>query len=170
MDGVRLRRYELAILAGLVALSLAAAAAPLAPPRYDLFLRSDYGEARVWIDTRSGDFRWKDATHGLDLAGTGTLDFPNLGPMVFHFAGPLPGYDWVSISLKVYGTTATGYLAAFPEGTPVRKVVSNFYDKDTRDDRDEAPKPRRHVEAKPQVGPINPRPTEVPAPPPAPKP
>ena len=154
----------LAALAGIFALSLAPKAAPPAPPRFDLFLKSDYGESRVWINTRTGDFRWKDAPRGLDLTGTGKLDFPNLGPMVFNFSGPLPGYDWVSVSLKIYGTTATGNLAAFPEGVPVRKIVSNFYDKDTRNDRDDVPNPPRRTQPRPEVGPINPHPTEVPPP------
>lgn len=130
-------------------------------PSYDLFLKSDYGRALLWIDTKTGDFRWQDEPRRLDITGRGTLQFPNLGPIVFTFAGTLPGYDWVSLSVKIYGTTATGYLAAFPEGTPVRKVVSNFYDRNTRDDRPPEAKPRPKPK-KPEILEIRPKPPEVP--------
>jgi hypothetical protein len=151
----------------LAAALLLAASALLAPspcaqgPAYDLFLKSDYGQALLWVNTRTGDFRWEDKGKKLDVSGRGRLEFPNLGPVVLTFAGSLPGYDWVSLSVKIYGITATGYLAAFPEGTPVRKVVSNFYDRDTRNDRPPEiktkPKPK-----KPEVLEINPKPSEVP--------
>ncbi|MGC8722473.1 MAG: hypothetical protein ACP5VF_01175 [Acidobacteriota bacterium] len=139
----------------------------LASPSYDLFLKSDYGRARFWLNTQTGEFRWEDEPHKLLIEAKGTLAFPNLGPVIFTFSGEVPGYDWVSICLKLYGTTATGYLAAFPEGEPVRKVVSNMYDRDTRDDlppqekraKKEAPKRR----APPRVEGLNPHPAEVPS-------
>ena len=142
----------------------ATAAAPQPDPAYDLFLRSDYGRVTLWLNTASGDFRWEDLGRKLTLTGRGTLAFPNLGPVVFSFAGPLPGYDWVSVSLKIYGTTATGVMAVFPEGEPTRKVISNFYDRNTADDvpraqKAPAPKPKPQP---PKVEGIAPNPKEVP--------
>ena len=134
-------------------------------PAFDLYLRSDYGMVKLWLNTSTGDFHWEDPVRKLDVRGRGTVAFPNLGPVVFSFAGPLPGYDWVSVSLKIYGITATGVMAVFPEGEPARKVVSNFYDRDTRDDlpkKDRAPKPKP---VPPKVEGVNPNPTEVPLPP-----
>jgi hypothetical protein len=69
------------------------------------------------------------------------------------------------VTLKIYGTTATGVMAVFPEGQPTRKVISNFYDRDTRDDvakvrKAPAPKPKPEP---PKVEGINPVPKEVPA-------
>jgi|WetSurMetagenome_2_1015567.scaffolds.fasta_scaffold04119_3 hypothetical protein len=151
-------------------LSVAAAVVPPegAPP-YDLFLRSDYGRVLVWLNTSTGDFRWEDPIRNLALAGKGTLEFPNMGPIILSYAGPMPGYDWVSVSLKIYGTTATGLLAVFPEGEPTRKYVSNFYDKDMRDD---VPKPKARPKAPPapqaplpKIEGISPAPREVPLPP-----
>ncbi|MEW6756719.1 MAG: hypothetical protein AB1347_00720 [Acidobacteriota bacterium] len=139
------------------ALALAASAARAqADPSFDLFLKSDYGSARIWINTATGEFRWLDAGKGLDLRGKGELAFPNLGPVVFAVSGEFPGYDWVSATLKIYGTTATGYLAAFPSGEKVRKVTSNFFDRNTRDD---LPKPRKGGRALPsQASPPPPKP------------
>ena len=151
----------------LVALALAAAI-PLLAAEYDLFLKSDYGSARFSLNTQTGEFRWEDKQKKLDVTGTGTLHFPSLGPIIFSFSGPAPGYDWISVSLKIYGTTATGYLAAFPEGEKVKKVVSNFYDRNTEDDWPDhgsrkASRPNAKVDA------IKPTPSEVPqAPPPSP--
>lgn len=164
MTGARPPRLALAVALLAMACASFSPGPRAATPQYDLFLKSDYGLSRVWIDTRTGDFRWEDRDHRLDLTGRGALAFPNLGPVIFTFAGSLPGYDWVSISLKIYHTSATGYLAAFPEGTAVRKVVSNFYDRNTRDDREEPPAPKRRPEhpKPPEVGPIHPHPTEVP--------
>ncbi len=140
-------------------------------PLFDLFIKSDYGRAKFWLNTSTGEFHWEDTAKKLDVSGRGTLAFPNLGPLIFSYAGPAPGYDWVSISLKIYGTTATGYLAAFPEGAPVRKVVSNFYDKDTRNDAPGYVAPKRKQAPPPEIKDINPRPSEVPsAPQPAPAP
>ncbi|MEW5763419.1 MAG: hypothetical protein ACOYXN_05785 [Acidobacteriota bacterium] len=132
-------RLGRALLAAAFVLAGATARAQ-ADPAFDLFLKSDYGSARVWINTATGEFRWLDAGKGLDLRGRGSLAFPNLGPVVFSVSGEFPGYDWVSATLKIYGTTATGYLAAFPAGERVRKVTSNFFDRNTRDD---LPKPRK---------------------------
>jgi hypothetical protein len=140
----------------------------VASPSYDLFLKSDYGQARFWLNIQTGQFRWEDKPHKLLIEAKGTFAFPNLGPVIFTFSGEVPGYDWVSICLKLYGTTATGYLAAFPEGEPVRKVVSNMYDRDTRDDlpaeqkraKKEAPK----RPAPPRVEGLHPYPAEIPRP------
>jgi hypothetical protein len=148
-------------------LALARPAASQAGPSYDLFLKSDYGSASVWIDTATGDFRWLDASARLDIRGRGRLEFPSLGPIVFVFSGPLKGYDWVTATLKIYGTSATGYLAAFPAGEKVRKVTSNFYDRNTQDDRPRPPKAARPP-SPPRVGEVRSAPSEVPAPPPAP--
>jgi hypothetical protein len=146
-------------------LAATAWADPPNPGSYDTFLRSDYGRVKLWFNSATGDFYWEDPGRKLVLAGTGSLEFPNLGPIILTFAGPLPGYDWVSVTLKIYGTTATGVMAVFPEGQPTRKVVSNFYDRDTRDDlpkvrKAPAPKPKPEP---PKVEGINPVPKEVPA-------
>lgn len=152
--------WRRSLLAGiLLALSLGALAQV---PLFDLFIKSDYGRAKFWLNTSTGEFHWEDTGKRLDVSGRGTLSFPNLGPLIFHFAGPAPGYDWVSISLKIYGTTATGFLAAFPEGVPVRKVVSNFYDKDTRNDAPGYAAPKKRPARPPEIKDINPRPREVP--------
>ncbi len=151
----------------LVFAALARPAAPQAERAYDLFLKSDYGSAQIWIDTSTGDFRWLDAANRLDLRGRGRLEFPSLGPIVFVFSGPLEGFDWVTATLKIYGTSATGFLAAFPAGEKVRKVTSNFYDRNTRDDGPRAQKKRRSSPP-PRVGEVRPAPPEVPAPRPAP--
>jgi hypothetical protein len=147
----------------------AVAAPPEGAPPYDLFMRSDYGRVLVWLNTATGDFRWEDPIRNLALAGKGTLEFPNMGPIILSYAGPMPGYDWVSVSLKIYGTTATGLLAVFPEGEPTRKYVSNFYDRDMRDD---VPKPKTKPKPKPvpqvpmpTIEGISPAPREVPLPP-----
>ena|GEM_PF-1655138 len=139
-----------------------------AEPTFDLHLRSDYGRAEVWINTLTGEFRWQDAGANLSITGTGTLAFPNLGPIVFFFSGQIKGYDWVSISLKIYGRSASGFLAAFPEGELVRKVTSNFYDADSSDDGppEKAVKkvkttPKRTA-SKPEIGPITPKQPEIP--------
>jgi hypothetical protein len=158
-------RSVMRALAFLAALSFCIAALPQ-DPAYDLYLKSDYGRAKLWINTRTGDFRWEDTAKDLDVMGTGRLAFPNLGPVVFFFAGSAPGYDWVSISVKIYGTRATGYLAAFPEGLPVRKVVSNFYDRNTRNDKPEPDRKRRREAKPPKVEGIRPHGSEVPLPPP----
>ncbi len=136
-------------------------------PSYDLFLKSDYGQVRLWLNTRTGDFRWEDPARKLDLTGRGTVAFPNLGPIVFSYAGPMPGYDWVSLTLKIYGTRATGLMAVFPEGQPTRKAVSNFYDRDTRDDVPPAPRPpkARPKPKPPTVEGIHSAPKEVQLPP-----
>ncbi len=151
-----------------VALVLAATrgvpAAQSPDPAFDLYLRSDYGMVKLWLNTSTGEFHWEDPVRKLDVRGRGTMAFPNLGPVVFSFAGPLPGYDWVSVSLKIFGTTATGVMAVFPEGVPTRKIVSNFYDRDTRDDlpkKDRAPRPKP---TPPKVEGVNPNPKEVPIP------
>ena len=154
-----LRAHSLFSLLFLCVTLAATAAAPQPDPAYDLFLRSDYGRVTLWLNTASGDFRWEDPGRKLTLTGRGTLAFPNLGPVVFSFAGPLPGYDWVSVSLKIYGTTATGVMAVFPEGEPTRKVVSNFYDRNTADD---VPKARK-------APPRNPSPPRSKASPPTPR-
>ena len=151
----------------LLALSLLWAAVPAAAQSsrgavFDLFLRSDHGRARFWLNTTTGDFRWEDPDRGLTIGARGTLAFPNLGPIVFHFAGELPGYDWVAVSMKIYGTRATGYLVAFPAGEKVTKIVSNFYDRDTRNDLPAGPKMKTPQPPKPSVGAIHPRPSEVP--------
>lgn len=162
-----MKRRSLRALCLLFSLGLAQAAAPQAEPAYDLFLKSDYGRAVVWIDTATGDFRWLDTSARLDIRGRGRLEFPSLGPIVFVFSGPLKGYDWVAATLKIYGTSATGYLAAFPAGEKVRKVTSNFYDRNTRDDRPRAPKAAAPP-SPPRVGEVRTVPPEVPAPMPAP--
>ncbi len=131
---------------------------------YDVYLKSDYGRARFWLNTGTGHFRWLDTAKKLDIEGKGTLAFPNLGPIIFFFSGEMDGYDWVSISLKIYGTRASGFLAAFPTGTPVRKITSNMYDKDTRNDVVRPRRPRKRPERKPTVKSIHPRPSEVPVP------
>mgnify|MGYP001592957268 CR=1 FL=1 len=141
---------------------------PPNPARYDTFLRSDYGRVKLWLNSATGDFYWEDPGRRLVLAGTGSLAFPNLGPIIFSFAGPLPGYDWVSVSLKIYGTTATGVMAVFPEGEPTRKIVSNFYDRNTLDDVPKARKaharrPKPQPPKAPKVEGIAPNPKEVPA-------
>ncbi len=163
---VRLLRRAL-LFALVAALGVAAAATPPeGSPPYDLFLKSDYGRVLVWLNTTTGDFRWEDPIRKLTVAGKGTLEFPNMGPIILSFAGPMPGYDWVSLSLKIYGTTATGLMAVFPEGEPTRKFVSNFYDKDTRDDVPKPkPKPKAPPAPMPKIEGINPAPREVPLPP-----
>jgi len=143
----------------LVVMALAAAL-PLLATSYDLYLKSDSGSARFYLNTRTGEFRWEDSQKKLDVTGTGTLYFPSLGPIIFSYSGPVEGYDWVSVSLKIYGTSATGSLAAFPEGERVRKVVSNFYDRNTEDDSPEH-KPRRKPSPPPKVETIKPTPSEV---------
>jgi hypothetical protein len=153
------------LLAGALALAWVSSRAQ-EDPAFDLFLKSDYGSARVWINTATGEFRWLDAAKSLDLRGKGTLAFPNLGPVVFAFSGEYPGFDWVSVTLKIYGTTASGYLAAFPAGEKVRKITSNFYDRNTRDDLPKPRKARRDAPPKapppPSVGEIRTTPPEVP--------
>ncbi len=129
---------------------LSAGAASAAAPHYDLFLKSDYGKARIWLDTATGDFKWEDKDARLSIRGRGKLAFPNLGPIVFYFSGQLKGYDWVSISLKIYGRSATGFLTAFPEGNIARKVTSNFYDQNTGDD---IPPPMKKVRPRKKVRP-----------------
>jgi hypothetical protein len=162
-------RAMMKALAFLAFLSCSASAFPK-DPAYDLYLKSDYGRAKLWINTRTGEFRWEDTAKNLDVMGTGRLAFPNLGPVVFFFAGSAPGYDWVSISVKIYGTRASGYLAAFPEGLPVRKVVSNFYDRNTRDDQPDQERKRRRDNQPPKVEGIRPHGSEVPLPtPPSPE-
>lgn len=142
-------------------LALAPPCAAQAEPPYDLFLKSDYGSAKVWIDTATGDFRWLDDSGRIDIRGRGRLEFPSLGPIVFVFSGPLEGFDWVTATLKIYGTSATGYLAAFPAGEKVRKVTSNFYDRNTRDDQKRPRKPAK-APAPPRVGEVRTAPPEVP--------
>ncbi len=154
----------------LLCISLAAMGGTQPPaPSYDLFLKSDYGQVRLWLNTRTGDFRWEDPVRKLDVSGRGTLAFPNLGPIIFSYAGPMPGYDWITLTLKIYGTRATGLLAVFPEGQPTRKTVSNFYDRDTRDDvppESKVSKTRPRAKPKlPTVEGIHPAPKEVPLPP-----
>jgi len=127
---------------------------------YDLFLKSDSGSARFYLNTRTGEFRWEDSQKKLDVTGTGMLYFPSLGPIIFSFAGTAPGYDWVSVSLKIYGTAATGSLAAFPEGEKVRKIVSNLYDRNTEDDQP-VPKHRKTPPPPPSIETIKPTPSEV---------
>ena len=152
----------------LVACLLLPALPHAAKPLFDLHLRSDYGRAEIWINTLSGKFLWQDADADLSITGTGTLAFPNLGPIVFFFSGQIKGYDWVSISLKIYGRSASGFLAAFPEGERVRKVTSNFYDANTSDDGppEKAAKVKttpKRTKNKPAIGPITPKRPEVPA-------
>ncbi len=113
----------------------AASGRSFAQPSYDLYLRADSGAVFIWLDTATGDFRWLDRGRSIDIEARGALNFPNLGPIVLSYAGKAPGYDWVSLALKIYGTRATGSMTIFPEGEPVRKIVSLFYDKDTRDDK-----------------------------------
>ena len=163
------RTLGASLLAGALLIVAAAGTLSAQPPdpAFDLYLRSDYGMVKLWLNTSTGDFHWEDPVRKLDVRGRGTVAFPNLGPVVFSFAGPLPGYDWVSVSLKIYGITATGVMAVFPEGEPARKVVSNFYDRDTRDDlpkKDRAPKPKPSP-VPPKVEGVNPNPTEGPLPP-----
>jgi hypothetical protein len=160
-------RWILAALLPAAVFVVAAAAPPEGSPPYDLFLRSDYGRVLVWLNTTTGDFRWEDPGRNLQLAGRGSLEFPNMGPIILSFAGPLPGYDWVSVSLKIYGTTATGIMAVFPEGEPTRKLVSNFYDRNTSDDvRKPRPSPKpKPAPQLPKVEGISPAPREVPLPP-----
>lgn len=154
------RKFLLAVLIGL---SFSAAAWAESPGfSYDVYLKSDYGRARFWLNTGTGRFRWLDTTKKLDVEGKGTLAFPNLGPIIFFFSGEMDGYDWISISLKIYGTRATGYLAAFPVGEPVRKITSNMYDRDMRNDVVRRRRPRKRPEPKPSVKSIHPRPSEVP--------
>lgn len=148
-------------------LALAGSGTLSGEPVYDLYLKSDYGSASVWINTATGDFRWLDPSARLDLRGRGRLEFPSLGPIVFVFSGPLDGFDWVAATLKIYGTSATGFLAAFPAGEKVRKVTSNFYDRNTRDDRPKTPMARRPA-APQRMGEVRPAPPEVPLPRPAP--
>lgn len=154
----------LVLLACLLLLALPCSAHPV----FDMHLKSDYGRAEVWINTQTGEFRWQDAGADLSITGTGTLAFPNLGPIVFFFSGQIKGYDWVSISLKIYGNSASGFLAAFPEGELVRKVTSNFYDADTSDDgppakATKAKTRQKRPKSKPRIGPITPERAEVPA-------
>ena len=145
----------------MLALALLVAALPVLAADYDLFLKSDYGAARFSLNTQTGEFRWEDKQKKLDISGTGSLHFPALGPIIFSFSGPAEGYDWVSVSLKIYGTTATGNLAAFPEGEKVRKIVSNFYDRNTEDDRPQAKARQKKPVPPPEVGTIQPVPGEV---------
>lgn len=128
---------------------------------YDLFLKSDYGAAQLSLNTQTGEFRWEDKQKKLDITGRGSLHFPSLGPIIFSYAGPAEGYDWVSLSLKIYGTTATGSMAAFPEGVKVRKIVSNFYDRNTEDDWPRAKAPKKKPAPPPEIGTIRPVPGEV---------
>ena len=148
-------------LSSLLALVLLVAALPALPADFDLFLKSDYGAARFSLNTRTGEFRWEDKQKNLDVTGKGELHFPSMGPIVFSFAGPLEGYDWVSVSLKIYGTTATGSMAAYPAGEKVRKLVSNFYDRNTEDDWPRAKAPKKKPAPPPEVGTIRPVPGEV---------
>jgi hypothetical protein len=134
------RRYLVMLL---LALSFLSAISLFAQPRYDLYLRADSGAVSIWLDTATGDFRWVDKGRSLDLEARGTLSFPNLGPVVLSYSGQAPGYDWVSLALKIYGTRATGALVLFPEGEPARKIVSAFYDRDTADDRPPDEKAKR---------------------------
>jgi hypothetical protein len=135
-------------------------ALPLLAASYDLYLKGDSGSTHFYLNTRTGEFRWEDRQKKLDVTGTGTLYFPSLGPIIFSFTGPVAGYDWISVSMKIYGTSATGSLAAFPEGEKVRKVVSNFYDRNTEDDTPE-PKRRKAPPPPPSVETIKPTPSEV---------
>ena len=165
MRQCREKLYRVILAAFFLGSAVLAWADPPNPSSYDTFLRSDYGRVKLWLNSATGDFYWEDPGKKLVLAGTGSLAFPNLGPIVFSFAGPLPGYDWVSVSLKIYGTTATGVMAVFPEGEPTRKVISNFYDRNTADDvrterKAPAPKPKPQP---PKVEGVNPNPKEVPA-------
>jgi hypothetical protein len=148
-------------LPSLLTLLLLLAALPALGADFDIQLKSDYGAARFSLNTQTGEFRWEDKQKKLDIAGKGELHFPSLGPIVFSFAGPLDGYDWVSVSLKIYGTTATGSMAAYPAGDKVRKVVSNFYDRNTEDDWPQARARAKKPAPPPQVGPIQPVPGEV---------
>lgn len=167
MKAIRLLSRRLTILLPL-AIALLSAIPLFAQPRYDLYLRADSGAVSIWLDTATGDFRWIDKGRSLDLEARGTLSFPNLGPVVLSYSGQAPGYDWVSLALKIYGTRATGVMALFPEGEPTRKIVSLFYDRDTRDDKP----PTEKAKQKPrppkveglQVAP----PSETPVSPPAP--
>ncbi len=134
-----------------------------AQPSYDLYLRADSGAVFIWLDTATGDFRWLDKGRSIDLEARGTLNFPNLGPIVLSYAGKAPGYDWVSLALKIYGTRATGSMTLFPEGEPVRKIVSLFYDKDTRDDKPSLEKARRKPRPPKVEGLKVEPPTEVPS-------
>ncbi len=148
--------------------SLLCAVSPHAQPRYDLYLRADSGTVFIWLDTATGDFRWVDKGRSLDIKARGTLSFPNLGPMVLSYSGQAPGYDWVSLALKIYGTRATGALALFPEGEPARKIISAFYDRDTRDDKPPAAKTKTRPKIPRVEGLQVSPPGEIPAPPPAP--
>jgi hypothetical protein len=145
----------------LFALLLLLAALPALGADFDIQLKSDYGAARFSLNTQTGEFRWEDKQKKLDLTGKGELHFPSMGPIVFSFAGPLEGYDWVSVSLKIYGTTATGSMAAYPAGEKVRKVVSNFYDRNTEDDWPQPKPPKKKPAPPPEVGTIQPVPGEV---------
>ncbi len=147
----------------LLAALRAGAAAP--PPTYDLYLRSDSGAVSIWLNSATGEFRWQDTGRALDLSGRGTFAFPSLGPLILSYSGEAPGYDWVVLALKIYGTRATASLTVFPAGEPVRKVVSTFYDRDTRDDAPPGPRRPRPKGPAPTLGPVETAPPpEVPAP------
>jgi len=148
-----------------------AVAAQATPPAYDLFYRSDSGTVSLWVHSATGHFRWVDPGRSIDFAGQGSFAFPNLGPVILAFSGEAPGYDWVVLALKVYGTRATGSLTLFPSGEPARKTVSLFYDRDTRDDRPPVPRKSHKKPPLPSVGEVKTAPApEVPVPPPPPKP
>lgn len=133
------------------------------PLLYDLFVLSDSGSVSLWINTETGDFRWVDRWKKIDFSARGTLSFPNLGPMVLSYSGEASGYDWAILALKLYGTSATGSLTLFPAGERVHKVVSLFWDRDTRNDTSRNGK--RRQTPPPSVGEIRtgPKP-EIPSP------
>lgn len=161
-----------AVLITLVVGAALAASAQTAPPAYDLFFRSDSGTVSLWVHSATGQFRWVDPGRSVDFSGRGTFSFPNLGPVILAFSGQAPGYDWVILALKVYGTRATGSLTLFPEGDPARKVVSLFYDRDTRNDRPPAPRGPRKKAPPPTMGDVRiaPKPEIPSVPPPRPTP
>jgi len=149
----------------------ATADAQTPPPVYDLFYRSDSGTVSLWVRSATGQFRWVDPGRDIDFSAQGTFAYPNLGPVILAYSGEAPGHDWVVLALKVYGTRATGSLTLFPTGEPARKVVSLFYDRDTRDDLPPAPRKPRKRPAAPTVGKVqtSPLPEVPPAPPGPPK-
>jgi hypothetical protein len=139
--------------------------AQVAPPMYDLYFRADSGVVSVWVESSTGIFRWLDSSQSIEFIGRGSIVFPNLGPMVLTYSGEAPGHDWVVLALKVYGTRATGSLTLFPEGEPVRKLVSLLYDKDTRNDRPPGTRRSRKAIPPPSVSGLQTAPTpEVPRP------
>jgi hypothetical protein len=137
-------------------------------------LRSDTGSTRVWVNTGTGEFVWYAPHLNLTIKARGILAFPHLGPIILSYSGEVPGYDWVVLVVKIYGTSATGSLTAIPEGDVVRKIVSTLYDRDTFDDspapagNQMLPTPPTPPHA-PSMGTVTTTPPEIPVPNPSPE-